>query len=102
TVNRDQDFASGIGGTHAAGLAAETSEDNRMDRTQSSAGQHGDGELRNYRHMNGDAVASLYTGEVAQQRSHFIYPKVKLLIGDGQGGLFFRFADEDECCLVFM
>src|SRR5580692_6956971 len=58
-VRVDQDAAAGVGGAEAAGFAAESAEDDRVDYAQAGAGEHGDGELRDHGHVNGDAVAGL-------------------------------------------
>ena len=58
-VRVDQDAAAGVGGTESAGFAAESAEDDGVDYTQARAGEHGDGELRDHGHVDGDAVAGL-------------------------------------------
>ena len=62
-VHGDQNAAAGIGGAHAASLAAEAAKHNRVDHAQAGASQHGDRQLGNHRHVNGDAIARLQTAK---------------------------------------
>ena len=50
--------------------------------------------------MNGDAVASLQSGEIAQHGRRFVYAIVEFLVGD-DGRLFvFRLRHKNDCSLV--
>ena len=58
-VSVDEHAAAGIGGAQAARFSAESAEDHGMNHAEARAGQHGDGQLGNHRHVNGDAVAGI-------------------------------------------
>src|SRR6266581_4197407 len=55
----------------AARLAAEAAEDLRVDDSQARTGQHGDRQLRDHRHVKGDAVSRLES-QAAKHGGHFI------------------------------
>ncbi len=95
-VGVDEDFAAGIGGAEAAGFAAEAAEDDGVDYAKTRAGQHGDGELRDHGHVDGDAVAGFEFGEVAEHGGDFVDAAVEFLEGEDDGGFVFWFGDEDQ------
>ena len=102
TIHRDQDVAGGIGGAQAASLAAEAPKHNRVNHSQAGAGQHGDRQLGNHRHMNGDAVSALQAAEIAQQRREFIHSHIEFAIGDGYGRFGFRLRYKDQSGFVLV
>ena len=53
-----------------------------MDHAQPGAGQHRDRQLGNHGHVDGDAIAALQAGEVAEKSCCLIHPVVEFLIGD--------------------
>ena len=65
-VHRDQDIALGIGSAHATSLAAEAAKDDGVNHPKPRTCQHGDRQLGNHGHVNGDAISRLQTAEVAQ------------------------------------
>src|SRR5689334_15621626 len=65
-IHRDQDLAARIGNAKSAGFTAEAAEHNRVDRTEASTGQHGNGKLGDHRHMDGDAVSGFNAAEIPQ------------------------------------
>ena len=101
-VSIDQDAAAGIGGTEATGFTAESAENDGVDDAQAGAGEHGDGQLRNHGHVDGDAVASFQSGEIAQQGGGFVYAAVEFLVGDDSGGFVFGLGNEDQGGFVFV
>ena len=82
TIHRDQDTAARIGGAHAASLAAEAAKHDGVNHAQAGARQHGDRQLGDHRHMNGDAISALQTTEIAQQRREFIHSHIEFAVGD--------------------
>jgi hypothetical protein len=101
-VGVDKDAAAGIGGAEAASFAAKSAEDDGMHDAKARASEHGDGQLRDHGHMDGDAVAGFESGEIAEHGGDFVDATVKLLIGDDGGGFVLRLRDEDEGCFVFV
>src|SRR5882762_932481 len=101
-VGIDEDAAAGISGAKAAGFPAKTAEDNGVHDAESRASEHGDGQLRDHRHVNGDAVTSLEPGEIAQHGGDFVHAPVKLLESDDRGGFAFRFRYENQRRFVFV
>jgi len=101
-VGVNKDATAGIGGAEAAGLAAESSEDDGMNNAEAGASEHGDGKLGNHRHVNGDAVAGFEAAEIAEHGRGFVYANVKLAIGEDLRGFVFGFGDEDEGGFVFV
>ena len=59
TIHRDQNVAARIGDAQAASLAAEAPKDHRVNHPQAGACQHANRQLRDHRHMNGDAISGL-------------------------------------------
>src|SRR5579872_1165277 len=100
SVGADEHAAAGVGDAHAAGFTGKSTENDRVHNTQASAGQHGDGQLRNHRQVDRDTVARLQPGKVAQHSSNFVHAVVEFLIGDGDKGFFFRVGHEDISGLV--
>src|SRR5882762_2026999 len=95
-VGVNQHAAAGIGGAQAAGFAAEPAEDDGVHDSEPGAGQHGDRQLRNHGHVDGDAIAGFQPGKIAEHRGNFIHALVELLVGDDSGGFAFRLGDEDQ------
>ena len=95
-VGVNQHAAAGIGGAQAAGFAAEPAEDDGVHDPEPRAGQHGDGQLRNHGHVDGDAIAGFQSGKIAEHRGNFVHALVELLVGDDGGGFAFRLGDEDQ------
>ncbi len=85
-----------IGDTHSTSLAAEASKHNRVNHAQAGTGQHGNRQLGDHRHMNGDAISGLQTAEIAQQRREFIHSHIEFAVGDGYGRFGFRFRNKDH------
>src|SRR6266576_3254740 len=102
SVGVDEDAAAGIGGAQAAGFAAEAAEDDGVHDAESRAGQHGDGQLRNHGHVDGDAIAGFQSGEIAKNGGNFVYALVEFLVGDDRSGFDFRLRDEDQRGLVLV
>ena len=98
-VHRDQQPAARILNARPARLAAEPAEHLRVDDAQPRARQHGDRQLRDHRHVQGDPVTGL-EAQAAEQSRGFIDPVVQLLIGDRYVPLGFRLGHEDEGRLV--
>src|SRR6266446_3077366 len=71
-VGIDEDAAAGISGAKAAGFPAESAEDDGVDDAEPRASEHGDGQLGNHGHVDGDAVAGLEAGEIAEHGSDFV------------------------------
>src|SRR4029077_6398342 len=65
-VGVDENATARIGGAEARSFAAQTAQDDGMNHAEPGAGKHGDGQLRNHGHVDGDAVASLQSGEIAE------------------------------------
>ena len=82
TIHRDQNTAARIGGAHAARLAAEPPKHNGVNHPQAGACQHGDRQLGDHRHVNGDAISALQTAEIAQQRREFIHSHIELAVSN--------------------
>ena len=99
-VHRDQHPAARVGDPGPAGVAAEAAEDLGVDDAETGAGQHGDRQFRDHRHVQGDPVAGLEPGEVAQQRGELVHPVVQLTVGEGERLLRLRFPHEDQRGLV--
>ena len=70
-VGGDQDLAGGVDDAVGQRVGAEAAEDDRVDRADAGAGQHGDGQFLDHRHVDRDAVALLdaaaleHVGELA-------------------------------------
>src|SRR5208337_3639908 len=101
-INVNQDAAAGIGGSQAAGFAGETAKDDGMNDAEASAGQHGDGQLRNHGHMDGDAIALLETGKALQHGGDFVDAAIELLVGDDDVVFFFGLRHEDQRGFIFV
>src|SRR5216683_41142 len=101
-VSIDKDAAAGIGGAEATGFAAESAEDDGVDDAKARTGKHGDGQLWNHRHVDGDAIAGFQSGKIAQHGRNFVYALVKLLVGDDDGRFVLRLGDEDQSGLVLI
>ena len=101
-VGIDEDAAAGIGGAQAAGFAGEAAEHDGVNDAEASAGQHGDGQLRNHGHVDGDAIALLQSGKFAQHGGDFIHAAIEFLIGDDDVVLVFGLGNEDERGLVLV
>ena len=95
-IHGDQDVALRIGGAHAARLAAKTAKDHRVDHAQAGASQHGDGQLGDHRHVNGDAISGLETAVISQQGREFIDSHIEFAVGDGYSGFRLRFRNKDQ------
>src|SRR5882762_2233738 len=95
-VGVNQHAAAGIGGAQAAGFAAEPAEDDGVHDSEPGAGQHGDRQLRNHGHVDGDAIAGFQSGKIAEHRGDFVHALVELLVGDDGGGFTLRLGDEDQ------
>ena len=96
TVGVNQHAAAGIGSAQTASLAAESAENDGMHDAQARAGQHGDGQLGNHGHVNGDAVAGFQSRKVTQKSRGFVHAPVQLLIGDGRGGFTLGLRNKNE------
>ena len=72
-VGINQNAAARIRRAQSAGFAGETAEDHGMNHAQPRAGQHRDRQLGNHRHVNGDAIAFLQAGKIAQHGGNFIH-----------------------------
>ena len=81
-IHSDEHAAAGIGGTQTARFAAETSKHNGVDHTQARACQHGNGQLRDHRHVYGDAISGFETAIIAQQRREFIHSHIELAVSN--------------------
>jgi len=101
-INVNQDAAAGIGGAQAAGFAGEAAEDDGMNDAEACAGQHGDGQLRNHGHVNGDAIALLETGKALQHGGDFVNAAIELLVGNDDVVFFFGLRHEDQRGFVFV
>ena len=84
-VDGDQEPAAGVGDPLPAGGAAEAAEDLGVDDAEAGAGQHGDRELGDHGHVEGDPVARLEAAEVVQQGGELVDPAVELPVGDCAG-----------------
>ncbi len=73
-----------------------------MDYAQARAGQHGDGQLGNHRHVQGDAVPAFQPGKIPEQGGEFIHTHIKFLVGNVLVFLFHRFGDEVNGGLVLV
>ena len=73
-----------------------------MDYSQPRTGEHGDRQLGDHRHVNGDAVSRFQTGKVTKQRRQLIHADIQFLIGDGYDGLLLRLGHEDQCGFIFV
>src|SRR2546430_10644665 len=94
-VHRNQHTAPRVLHARAACLTAEAAEDLRVDDAESRTRQHRDRQLRDHRHVKGDAVSRLES-QAAQQRGHFVDAAVELLILDDHIRLVFRLGHENE------
>src|SRR6266478_3673701 len=101
-VGVNEDAAAGIGGAEAAGFAAETAEDHGVNDAEARASQHGDGQLRNHGHVDGDAIAGFESGKIAKHRGDFVYALVEFLVGDDRGGFSLGLGDEDQRSFVLV
>jgi len=101
-VGVNQDAAAGVGRAQAARFAAETAKDDGVHHAKAGAGQHGDGQLRNHGHVDGDAVAGLQPGKIAQHGSDFVHPPVEFLVGDDRGGFALRLRNKNQRRFVFV
>src|SRR5262249_20747851 len=80
----------------------ETAEDHRVNDAKASAGEHGDWQLENHRHVNGDAIAGFESAEVAEHRGCFGYADVQCAIGNYLSRLVFLLGDVNECGFVIV
>ncbi len=99
-IGVNQNAAAGIGGAKATGFSGEAAEDDGMDDAESGASEHGDGQLGDHGHVNGDAITLLQAGKVAEHGGHFVDAAVELLEGDDDVVFVLRFRNEDERGLV--
>ena len=81
-VHGDQDPAAGVSDPGAAGVAAETAEDLRVNDAEPGAGEHRDGKLGDHRHVQGHTIARLQPGEVPQDRGELVHLAVQLAVAD--------------------
>jgi len=102
TVSVDENATAGVGGAEAASFAAEAAEDDGVDDAEAGAGEHGDGQLGDHGHVDGDAVAGFEFGEIAEHGGNFVHTFVELLIGDHYGWFVFRFGDENQSGFVLV
>ena len=84
----------------AAGVAAEPAEHLRMDDAQPRAGEHGDRQLGDHRHVQRHPVAGLQPGEVAQQRGELVHLPEQLRVADVHGLVGLELGHEDDRGLV--
>ena len=101
-VHGDQHVAGGIGRAHPAGLTAESAEHDRMNYSQPGAGEHGDRQLGNHRHMDGDAVSCFQSAEVAQQCGEFIHPHIEFAIGHRHHCIGLWFGNKNQRGFIFI
>src|SRR5262249_45336994 len=101
-IDINKGAAAGVGGAEAAGFAAETAEDDRVNNAEPSTSEHRNRELENHRHVNGDAIACRQAAEVAEHRGCFVHADVELAIGEDLRGFIFRFRDKYESSLVLV
>jgi len=73
-----------------------------VDDAEAGAGEHGDGQLGDHGHVDGDAVAGFEFGEIAEHGGNFVHTFVELLIGDHYGWFVFRFGDENQSGFVLV
>ena len=99
-VHRDQDAALRVRGPSAGGFPAESSEDDRMDDAEPSAGEHCDRKLGHERHVDRHPVAGFQTRKITEKGSELVHPSVELVIGEGDRLVLLQFRDEDDGGLV--
>src|SRR5271157_5478765 len=99
-VHRDDDVALGVGDPVAAGVARKAAEHDRVDDPQSGASEHGDRQLRDHRHVDGDPVPRLEAREVTQQRGKLVDADEQILVGYSEGWLLLGLGHEDQGGLV--
>src|ERR1700758_957243 len=95
-VGIDEDAAAGICRAKSTSFPRKSTEDYRVDDTKPCTSKHGDGQLGNHRHVNGDAVTLLQAGTIAEHGGDLIDATIELLIGDDDMMLIFRFRNEDQ------
>ena len=101
-VRVNKNAAAGIGGAEAAGFAAEAAEDDRVDDAEAGASEHGDGQLGNHGHVNGDAVAGFEAAKITEHGGGFVYANVEFTIGEHLCGFVLGLGYEDKCGFVFV
>ena len=101
-IHGNQQAALGIPDAIGAGLAAEAAEHLRVNHTEPRAGEHGDGQLRHHRHVQGHSVARLQSAEIAQQGCKLVDAHEKVLIGDVLDRLVLRLGHKMDRRLVLV
>src|SRR5208337_4684179 len=99
-IHRDNDVALGVGDPIAAGVARKAAEHDRVDDPQPGAREHGDRQLRDHRHVDGDPVPRLEAREVTQQRGKLVDADEQFLVGHSDGWLLLGLGHEDQGRLV--
>ncbi len=99
-VHGDQDPATRVGDPRTARVAAETAEYLRMNHAQPRAGQHGDRQVGDHRHVQSHPVASLEPGEVTEHGGELVDPSEQLTVADVLVGVRFQLRDPDNGGLV--
>ncbi len=81
-IGRDEEPRAAVLDASAQRRGGEPAKDDRVDRTHTGAREHGDGELGDHRHVEGNAVATLYPflAEHVREATHLV---VELLVGVG-------------------
>ena len=80
-VGGDDQLRLGVIDAVGEGVGGEAAEDDRVRRADAGAGEHGDRQLRDHRHVDGDAVAALHA-ELLQGVGALVNLVEKLLVGD--------------------
>ncbi|GBE21803.1 hypothetical protein BMS3Bbin01_01155 [bacterium BMS3Bbin01] len=99
-VHRHQDVALRVGDTLPTGLTAESAEDLGMDGAETGAGEHGDRQFGDHRHVERHPVTDLDATEAAQESGELVDTLIELLVGDHQGVFGLRLGHPDESRLV--
>ena len=83
-VGGDDELGLGVVVAVGDGVGAEAAEDDRMRRADAGAGQHGDGQLGDHRHVDGDAVARL-DAELLEDVGELADLAMQVLVASGRG-----------------
>src|SRR5260221_8740087 len=102
SVHRDQHTALGIDDAIRHGLAAEPTEDLRVNDAEPRAGEHSDWKLWHHWHVERHSLALLQTAELSQQRGHLVYANVEFLVGHMLDRFVLRLGDEVDRRLVLV
>ena len=98
-IGRDNQLRLGVVITIGHGFGTESTEDDRMRRTDSGTGEHGDRQFRNHRHVQSDSVTRRHA-QFLQDVGKLADFAMQILIGENAGIAWFPFPDDRRFVLA--